>query len=72
MNRAEHLQWAKDRALAELAAGSTTNAFASMASDLGKHDELAEHVGIELGLRQVMGGFLTTPEQHRRWIEGFN
>ena len=72
MDRAEHLQWAKDRALAELDAGSTANAVASMASDLGKHQELEGHPGINLGMMQVAGGFMTTPEQYRKWIEGFN
>ena len=72
MNRAEHLKWAKDRAIYELDAGSTTNAFASMASDLGEHEELTGHVGIELGMWQVAHGLMDTSEQCRKWIEGFN
>lgn len=72
MIREEHLAWAKERAIAELDAGSTENAFASMASDLGKHQELAEHIGIKLGMMQVASGFMTTPEQYRKWIVGFN
>lgn len=42
MNRAEHLNWCKQRALEYLNPGqffSIDDAMASMASDLGKHDE---------------------------------
>ena len=71
MDRAEHLEWAKDRAIGELEAGSPNNALASMASDLGKHEELAGHVGLELGMLEAVAG-LMTPERCRNWIEGFN
>ena len=40
MTRAEHLRWAKDRALEYVEAGDLDQAFASLASDLGKHREL--------------------------------
>ena len=72
MTRAEHLQWAKDRALKYVDAGDTANAFASIASDLNGHPETAGHAGIQLGMLQLMGGFLNTPEAMRRFIEGFN
>ena len=72
MNRAEHLKWAKDRAIGELDAGSTTNAFASMASDLGKHEELAGHGGLELGFLLAVAGLMERPDQLQNWIEGFN
>lgn len=36
MTRAEHLQWAKDRALEYVAIGDMNQAFASMTSDLRK------------------------------------
>ena len=72
MNRTEHLEWAKERAIGELDAGSTTNAFASMASDLGKHEELTGHGGLELGMMLSVAGLLATPAQCRRWIVGFN
>jgi hypothetical protein len=40
MDRAEHLDWAKQRALEYLDRGERNNAIASMASDLGKHSQL--------------------------------
>lgn len=66
MTRAEHLAWAKERALEELDRGNYVNAVASMISDLRKHKELESHLGIMLfiGVRN--------PDQARRWIEGFN
>lgn len=66
MTRAEHLAWAKERALEYVIAGDVLGAIASMLSDLRKHPELEKHMGIIL--------FLTvrTPDQAKRWIEGFN
>ena len=72
MTRAEHLQWAKDRALEYVDAGDVQNAFASMASDLNKHPETQGHAGLELGMMQLMAGMLSTPAQMRHFIEGFN
>lgn len=72
MTRQEHLEWAKQRALEYADAGDIQNAFASMASDLGKHPELANHFGIQLGMMQLMGGMLNTPAEMRRFIEGLN
>lgn len=39
MDRAEHLQWAKNRAMEYVNAGDYPQAVASMLSDLGAHDE---------------------------------
>ena len=72
MNRAEHLQWAKDRALEYVNTGDLQQAFTSMASDLGKHEETQGHIGIKLGMMEIMGGFLDTPEKMRHHIEGYN
>lgn len=74
MTRAEHLQWAKDRALELLDAGDLPQAFASITSDLMKHDELArDHSDtLPLGMQLMITGNLSTPEQMRHWIEGFN
>lgn len=69
--RDEHLAWAKARALEYLDAGDLTNAFASMGSDLRKHDELrgiADKM-MQLGLLYVMQ---RDARELRRWIEGFN
>jgi hypothetical protein len=72
MTRSEHLQWAKDRALQYCDAGDTTNAFASIQSDMGKHPELERHMALEMGTMLLIGGHLSTPAQMRDWITGFN
>lgn len=74
MDRAQHLAWAKKRALEELDRGSTTNALASMISDLRKHPETegSSEIGGMLMAGLLLGGGLRTPEDVRKWIEGFN
>lgn len=72
MNRTEHLAWCKERALAELDANGTQQAFASMASDLEKHDKTAGHLGIELGMMMLIGGHLDSDHEMRKFINGFN
>lgn len=66
--RAEHLAWCKRRALAYLP-HDPQQAFASMASDLGKHDGTCGHAGLEFGMMLLMSGKLT---DMRNFIEGFN
>jgi hypothetical protein len=68
MDRAEHLAWAKQRALEYVDAGDLTSAIASMLSDLGKHPELE---------RSVLAGFIVAStvfdrESARRFVDGFN
>lgn len=70
MTRAEHLAWCKERALAYVDVGDLNQAYASLASDLGKHEETAGHLAIEFGFIQLMGGFLDTPAKMREFIEG--
>lgn len=74
MTRAEHLEWAKKRALEYLDAGDLDHAFTSMLSDLRKHEELEKHCGIELGVMMAVGlrGWVSNPDEVRRWIVGFN
>lgn len=72
MNRKEHLDWCKKRALEYVDAGDLTNAWASMASDLRKHSETEGHAAIELGMMMLMTGQLSTQEKMRKFIEGFN
>jgi hypothetical protein len=69
VTRDEHLQWAKDRALACLP--DEAGAMASFTSDLQKHEELRGHPGLELGYAEALAGFMRTPADVRRWIEGF-
>ena len=70
--RAEHMDWCKKRALEYVERGDTTNAYASMASDLKKHPETADHPAIMLGMQLMMVGDLSTPDKMRKFIEGFN
>jgi hypothetical protein len=70
--RAQHLAWCKQRALEYVERGDPKEAFTSMASDLDKHEETRGHIGIKLGLMQLMCGMLSDRESMRRFIEGFN
>lgn len=74
MNRAEHLQWAKDRALEYVGLGDLMEAFQSMLSDLSKHPELENAAAVcgELGMKLLLNGHLSTAEQMRDWINGVN
>jgi hypothetical protein len=69
--REEHLAWCKERALEYCDIGDVQQAFASMGSDLGKHPETANHAGIRLGMMMLMSGRLGSPEEMRKFIEGF-
>jgi hypothetical protein len=74
MTRAEHLKWAKDRALEYAAHGDGANAIASLRSDLGKHPDTARSTRIvdTLMLPLMVGGHLNDPAELRKFIEGFN
>jgi len=74
MNRTEHLQWAKDRALKYVAIGDNIQAFASFASDVSKHDDtkgIGETIEM-LGMPLLMMGALDNPREMRKHIEGYN
>ncbi len=74
MTRAEHLQWAKDRALELARGGDNGQALASMISDLGKHPETSSSVDIAatLGMNLMIAGYLSTESEMVNWINGFN
>lgn len=72
MTRAEHLAWCKKRALEYVDADDLNQAWASMASDLRKHDETQNHAAIELGMMMLFNGQLGTADAMRKFIEGFN
>ena len=71
MTRAEHLAWAKQRAL-EYLPDDLNGAYSSFISDMGKHSQLRDHSAIKLGHQLLFGGFLGTTAEMRNWIEGFN
>jgi hypothetical protein len=72
MTRDEHVAWCKQRALEYVERGDVQNAYASMASDLGKHPETEGHPAIQLGMMMLIGGQLNSPTEMRRFIDGFN
>jgi len=72
MDRNEHLAWAKERALVYADAGDVENAFASLASDLRKHPELADHSGLTVGALLLVGGHLNDPARMREHIKGYH
>lgn len=68
--RAEHIKWAKDRAIELLEAGDWQEAITSMLSDLSKHEEtarLGETMAI-IGMFEIMNG---NDESARRFISSF-
>lgn len=70
MKRAEHLAWAKARALEYVDHGDMINAIASILSDLGKHPELERSVPIGAVISLTVNR--RDPESVRYFIEGFN
>ena len=72
MNRQEHLQWSKQRALEYVDLEQLDNAVASLMSDFNKHPKLRNHMGIELTMMLLANGNLRTQHEMRKHIEGFN
>jgi hypothetical protein len=72
MNRTEHVNWCKKRANEYLDQNNITDAWGSMVSDLGKHEETAGHIAIELGMIQMLSGNLSSVSDMREYINGFN
>jgi hypothetical protein len=75
VSREEHMQWVKERALADLVAdpygSGPQNALTSAMSDLRKHPETRQHAGIELSMMLMMAGHLDNANRVREHIEGF-
>lgn len=72
MTRTEHLAWCKKRALEYVDMGDISQAIASMCSDLGKHPETASPVAIQLAVMMLTSGQLRTPDEARKFINGYN
>lgn len=72
MNRSEHLQWCKDRALEYVNTGDLKNAFASFQSDMTKHEETNDHIALKLGTMLLISGHLSNENQMKEWINGTN
>jgi hypothetical protein len=71
-SRQEHLDWCKSRALEYLEKNDLKQAFTSFASDLQKHPETANHLRINLGMRELLKGNLYTTEEMQLFINSFN
>lgn len=71
--RAEWLEFAKKRALEFVELGDNPQAYASLVSDLAKHEGLRSSLQVqcELGFQLLINGHLRTKEKMREWIEGF-
>ncbi len=70
MTRAEHLAWAKSRALEYVDAGDLSQAVSSMGSDLSKHPECG--INASVGVLGIMKAKTGDSAGVRRWIEDFN
>lgn len=71
VTRDDHLQWCIARALEYVERGQLQDAFASMGSDLSKHEGTRDHPGIGLGAWMLLHGHLKTQEEMRQFIRGF-
>ncbi len=65
MNRQEHLDWAKKRALEHVELGQLQQAVLSMLMDLSRHPDFA--LDLQEGLLTIGQG----PEAVKRWIASF-
>lgn len=74
MDRKEHLQWAKERALEYARQGNGADALTSLISDLAKHEGLLGHLETakSLGTMMLLGGHLSRPADIVNFVEGFN
>lgn len=70
--REDHLQWCKERAIKYVDNNDLKNAFASFQSDMGKHEETAHHMALQMGTMLLLSGNLDNDHQMREWINGFN
>ena len=69
--RAEHIRWCKQRAREYLDAGDPQQAVASMASDLGKHEE-TRSLGNSTGMLAIAALMFGDPmAAARKYVEGF-
>ncbi len=72
MDRTEHIDWCKQRALEYVDRGDLDEAMASMCSDLGKHDDTVGHPAIQLGIGMMASGQLESGHEMRKFINGFH
>jgi len=69
MTRAEHLEWAKERACKK---NEITDILASFVSDMDKHDELKGHPALALMTNLILVGWIKTTSQLKDFVNDFN
>jgi hypothetical protein len=67
MNRKEHLEWTKQRCFEYLDNGDLQQAIASFMSDMSKHDDLKDHIGL-----QLLFIHSSNIAEFMRFVDGFN
>lgn len=72
MDRSEHLQWCKNRAMQYINAGDVPGGLASFISDMSKHKETEDHSALQLMGMLMMGGQLSSASEASKFIQGFN
>jgi hypothetical protein len=72
MNRSEHLQWCKDRAMEYVNTNDPVQAVASFMSDMSKHTETADHPALELMSMLLFSNKLNTCKEVEDFVLGFN
>lgn len=72
MTRSQHIKWCKERALEHVKNDELDLAWSSMTSDLNKHPETRNHIGIDLGTPLFRAGKLNTKEAMTKFINDFN
>ncbi len=73
MNRQQHLQWCKDRALDYLNRGKIAEGMASFTSDMGKHEDTARTLNNGLSHAIIMQALMTNSQRECiAAVEGFN
>ena len=71
MNRQEHLEWCKKRALEYVEVNDLSQAFASMASDLKKHPETEKHSAINLGMMMKLAKLVIVKAKTKKECENY-
>lgn len=73
MNRAEHLQWCKDRALEYLNNGLIADGMASFISDMAKHEGTNASLNNGLSTLIIVQAIMSNSQAECiRCVEGFN
>ncbi len=72
MDREQHLQWAKDRAIEILRTMDNASAWTSFVSDMGKHEKLKDHKALDMGMMMLIGGMWQSESDCEKFILGFN